>query len=92
MKLHPIVSPVSDFEHAEKGDALYGIFFLYINKHELLSHIMFLIELKWFILIYGIFFSNGVGPFSGETYQREASKPSQSMLFPKLIHLLSHIK
>ena len=26
MTLHPIVSPISDFEHAEKGDALYGIY------------------------------------------------------------------
>ncbi|KAG2335058.1 hypothetical protein Bca4012_016049 [Brassica carinata] len=25
VKLHPIVSPVSDFEHAEKGDALYAM-------------------------------------------------------------------
>lgn len=24
MKLHPIVSPISEFEHGEKGDALYG--------------------------------------------------------------------
>jgi len=24
VKLHPIVSPISEFEHAEKGDALYG--------------------------------------------------------------------
>lgn len=32
MTLHPIVSPISDFEHAEKGDALYGIFFFYLYK------------------------------------------------------------
>ncbi|CAH8330086.1 unnamed protein product [Eruca vesicaria subsp. sativa] len=25
VKLHPIVSPISDFEHAEKGDALYAM-------------------------------------------------------------------
>lgn len=68
----------------------YIFFFILIQKKKTLSFLINkCIHRSWngLILIY-IIFSNGIGPVSGETYQREASKPSQSM-FPKLIHLKS---